>query len=542
MVSARRLCYVLLLTIVHLSVTQAFCPSMCQCNDRLLETSCVSSKLDTVPILLNPALRTLRLSHNRVSSLRQSFAFYTEMRWLDLSHNALHSLGSRHFESLQSLQHLNVSANLISSLESDAFTGLVSVTVLDLSGNRLTLLPPGLFSEMNQLQTLILTGNKIQTVSQQAFDSLRHLHTLRLDDNNIQHVPSAALAAASANLRSLHLSKNLIETLDDLAFDKLVKLRSLHLNDNAIRHMDPMALHGLASLDVLDLSFNRLDYAPLKALSSPSLGQVKHLDLSGNMWRELPAGLLHGLPSLVSLNVSYMEYLRHVDTDALSGNGNNNSTLLLTNLVMTNNALWNRLPAHLLDHLPHLQRLDLSGNAFETVDKPQRLEQWNLQYLSVAYNPLECNCSLTWLWQLLRHSNSSLVVVNVTCSRPDLLSGLQLSTLADQELMCPSSLPASIIALLVVGWLLLVVLLVCLLVYCRWKKRTLLKSSRGAGSYGHGTSPILTKNGSPNTSHHHHPTHNHPHHHYYSAAMVADADEYTYHCAGSIKRIPVTVV
>ena len=595
---------VLAVLAVHASVSRAFCPGQCQCNDRLLETSCTASKLDTVPILLNPALRTLHMSHNRVSSLRQSFAFYSELRWLDLSHNSLHSLGSRHLESLRSLETLNVSANLISSLESDAFTGLVSVSVLDLSANRLTALPASLFAEMTHLQTLIISGNKIQTISEQALDSLRHLHTIHLDDNNIQHVPSASLAAA-VNLRHLHLSKNLIVTLDDMAFAKLVKLRTLRLNDNALRHVEPMSFHGLTSLELLDLSFNRLDVVPFKALASPSLAHLLHLDLSGNMWRQLQSGLLHSLPRLQSLNISYMENLRRVDADALNaGYAAGNASLALRTLVMTNNALWNRFPPQLLDHLPELQRLDLSGNAFETVDKPHQLHQWNLHYLNVAYNPLECNCSLIWLWDLFRQSveaNSSLVVVNVTCSKPELLNGLQLSNVPDLESMCPPSMNASMISLLVAGWILVTGLVVGCLYYWFWRRRRLLKSTgshhHGSDAFsGHGTSPILTKNGSPNTSHHgphthlqnhhYHPSHQlqqqqhqqqqqlppqqqhhqyHQHHyqepvqprhqpshyqhhhlpnlhHYYAPNVVADADEYTYHSAGTIKRIPVTVV
>ena len=506
------LCAVVVLMMIPL--VSSFCPSMCSCDDGLLETSCQSSRLDSVPILLNPALRTLRLGHNRISSLRQSVSFYTELRWLDLSHNSLHSLGVMHFQPLQSLEWLNISSNLISTLETQSFGGLYNLAVLDLSGNRLTRLTSGLFSEMGSLTTLVLSGNKIQSIDADAFDMLRHLHTLRLDNNNIQYIPVASMAAIS-NLRNLHLAKNHIESIEDLAFESLPKLRLLHINDNSISRIEPLAFNNLVNLELLDLSFNQLDSEPIKALNA--LPVLHHLDLSGNIWRQLPASFLRGLHQLKTLNISYMEYLRRVDPDAFRMD-NSTEKVALTHLIMTNNALWSRLPVRLLDDLPHLQHIDLSANAFETLAKPQPFDQWSLKYLNVAYNPLECNCSLAWLWQLYHNESNDMVVVNVTCNTPQPSNGRQLSHLKENELHCTWS-TGTLVALLVTLWLVFTAATVALVLYCRNKK--LVVSS-------YGTSPILTKHGSPNLGGVY----------YY----LPGRDEYTYHCAGSIKRIPVTVV
>ena len=466
---------------------------MCQCDDSLLEASCSGSRLDSVPILLNPSLRTLHLAHNRIASLRQSVSFYGELRSLDLSHNVLHSLGLLHFQPLGQLEWLNVSNNLVSSLEMESFAGLSSLTVLDLSANRLTRLTDDLFAELPSLVTLILSGNKIQTVAAGAFDSLRKLHTLRLEDNNLGHVPSTALVPLAASLRSLYLSKNLIETLEDGSFRHLARLRFLGLNDNAIDRVDPLAFDTLVSLDALDLSFNRLD-GVIEAFTA-SISPMTHLDLSGNMWRQLPANFLSGLPRLQTLNISYMEYLRSVDPAVfhLSKPGGNGSVSLsatstsatssvvvvkvlpIANLVMTNNALWNHLPSGLFHGLDaHLVRLDLSGNAFETLDVGRRHStDWpHLNYLNVAYNPLQCNCSLLWLWNMLQQRNHSSaavnvgspVVVNVTCSGPPPYSGLPLSSLNQSDLFCSLALPVSIIVLLVISWLVLVAGLVVLVI------------------------------------------------------------------------------
>ncbi|KAK4022618.1 insulin-like growth factor-binding protein complex acid labile subunit [Daphnia magna] len=571
------------------TAVETFCPSMCQCDDSLLETSCSGSKLDSVPILLNPSLRSLHLAHNRIASLRQSVSFYGELRRLDLSHNVLHSLGLLHFQPLGQLEWLNVSNNLVSSLEMESFAGLASLTVLDLSANRLTRLTDDLFAELPSLVTLILSGNKIQTVASGAFESLRKLHTLRLEDNNLGNVPTAALVPLAAGLRSLHLGKNLIETLEDGAFRHLARLRLLALNDNAIDRVDPLAFDSLVSLDALDLSFNRLD-GPIEAFTTVS--PLTHLDLSGNMWRQLPANFLSGLPRLQTLNVSYMEYLRSVDpavfhmTRPAITNGSvvtistSPKVLPIVNLVMTNNALWNHLPTGLFHGLDaHLVRLDLSGNAFETLEMGGHHSDWpHLNYLNVAYNPLECNCSLLWLWNMFQQRNHSptIVVVNVTCSGPPPFSGLPLSSLEQSDLMCSLALPVSIIILLVMSWIVLTAGLIVLVIY--WRKRQnlrresrlmIIKSSHHhyhhrdhAFQHHNGTSPILggvggvkqqqygmDSNNSPALSGHHHvgatiPHYYHHNHHLHQQAQLAATtrDEYTYHCAGTIKRIPVTVV
>lgn len=473
-----RLLVVTVLTVLA-SPAAPFCPSMCLCDDGALDASCSGARLDSVPILLNPSLRSLHLAHNRIASLRQSVSFYGELRRLDLSHNALHSLGLYHFQPLVHLQHLNVSSNVISSLEPESFAGLGALTVLDLSANRLTRLTAGLFIELGHLTELVLSSNKIQSVAEGAFDGLPSLHTLRLEDNNLGHVPSGPLAALSASLLSLHLSKNLVEALEEGAFRSLGALQTLRLNDNAIGRVEPGAFRSLHSLHTLDLSFNRLDGAPESfAVPGSGLGSLVHLDLSGNMWRSLPAAFLSALTRLETLNVSYMEYLRHVDPDAFRGarsvddEADDVPALPLAQLVMTNNALLKHLPRRVLRGLEQrLVRLDVSGNALETLDLSGA--EWpSLRFLSAAYNPLECNCSLLWLWRKLNRqrddspspsalANESrapidahhrLSVMNVTCNGPPPLAGHSLGQLQVSQLDCALDVPVSLVVSLVVIW------------------------------------------------------------------------------------------
>ena len=530
---------------------------MCQCDDGLLEASCSSARLDSVPILLNPSLRSLNLAHNRIASLRQSVSFYAELRRLDLSHNSLHSLGLLHFQPLVQLDWLNVSNNIISSLEIESFSGLASLSVLDLSSNRLTRLSDGLFSELPNLVVLDLSRNKIQTIAIGAFDSLGRLATLHLEDNNLNHVPSPALAVLSRSLASLHLSRNLIDTLDGASFKGLTHLRFLGLNDNVLSRMHPAAFDDL---EVLDISFNRLD-GTLDGLP-PSL---RHLDLSGNVWRQLPSHFLPGLTHLETLNLSYGEYLRWVDPGAFHlsaghDNASSGGTLPpLRNLVMTNNALWNHFPVGLLRGLePSLIRLDLSGNAFETLavhHEPTESNHFSaLRYLNVAYNPLECNCSLLWLWKEFHHNHSEsstsglMTVVNVTCSGPPPFIGTTLASMSQAELHCSTALSTSLTALLVVTcWLALTAGVVAAVLYWRNRKRrkenSLMKSNHGHYHLAkqHHHQPLVGEMMMPASPA---PSIPHYYHHHQQHLTLGARDEYTYyqHSAGSMKRIPVTVV
>ncbi|EFX81907.1 hypothetical protein DAPPUDRAFT_27061, partial [Daphnia pulex] len=174
---------VLLVAMLGSSAVQAFCPSQCQCNDHALEADCAGSRLDVVPILLNPALRSLRLAHNRIATIRQSLDFYADLELLDLSHNALTGLGQRQLGSQKVLRALNLSHNAIGHLDSHGFQGLGQLQVLDLRHNELAALDDGSLADLQQLVELDLSENRIERLSDQCFASLGRLRSLNLRAN-----------------------------------------------------------------------------------------------------------------------------------------------------------------------------------------------------------------------------------------------------------------------------------------------------------------------------------------------------------------------
>ena len=49
---------VLLLAVIFLSLCDAFCPHLCECDDALMVVTCpAASQLDVIPITLNPMIR-----------------------------------------------------------------------------------------------------------------------------------------------------------------------------------------------------------------------------------------------------------------------------------------------------------------------------------------------------------------------------------------------------------------------------------------------------------------------------------------------------
>jgi len=171
-----------------MSPVVAFCPSQCQCNDHALETNCMSARLDVVPNFLNPALRSLKLAHNRISTIRESLDFYADLELLDLSHNNIDSLGKRHLESQNMLTSLNLSYNALHHLEEQAFSGLARLQVLDLRNNQLTRIDDYILGDLEELTDLDLSFNRIEYLSSECFSSLYQLRSLNLNSNRLQLV------------------------------------------------------------------------------------------------------------------------------------------------------------------------------------------------------------------------------------------------------------------------------------------------------------------------------------------------------------------
>ena len=79
----------LLLLASALPPATAFCPLACQCNELALSVSCAASRLEVLPITLNPGIRRLQLQRNNIRAVDAALGFYAQLQYVDLSNNQL---------------------------------------------------------------------------------------------------------------------------------------------------------------------------------------------------------------------------------------------------------------------------------------------------------------------------------------------------------------------------------------------------------------------------------------------------------------------
>ena len=123
-----------------------------------------------------PWIQHLNLSHNRLTSLPNSFLSLQNIRVLDLSHNNLSgTLIFIDLMRLETLEKLNLSDNQIRELPSNTLYPAL-LTYLDISRNKLTNLPACISDA--KLQCLICKGNSFSHLPSPLFQ----LHSLKILD------------------------------------------------------------------------------------------------------------------------------------------------------------------------------------------------------------------------------------------------------------------------------------------------------------------------------------------------------------------------
>ncbi|XP_023223476.1 insulin-like growth factor-binding protein complex acid labile subunit [Centruroides sculpturatus] len=385
--------------ILHISTlwrdVTALCPLRCKCDDDNLRVICDSSSLDVVPITLNPELRELHLSNNHIKGIMASFAVYRKLDYLDMSHNQLVTLGRNNFELQRHLKVLLLHRNMISSLQNETFRGLLSLEVLHLNENFLEEIPSGVFAPLSRLEKLDLSQNRISRITDHAFHGLKNLKTLLLRDNKLGVVPTQSFYKLESLLK-LDLGLNSFRTLPETSFISLNNLEELILDGCGIRALDKGALKWLNSLLVLRLHDNELSDIPTDCLSEAV--RLEELHFGQNPFKILKPFSFRGLRYLRKIEANGAQLFERIETQAFADNVN------LERAIFNHNKNLKIIDHGAFDGLPNLRHLSFRGNAFRTFDS--RLLAWDeLEYFDVRDNPLTCNCSLLWLWNLLHTKN-----------------------------------------------------------------------------------------------------------------------------------------
>ncbi|CAH1130157.1 unnamed protein product [Ceutorhynchus assimilis] len=404
------------------------CPTGCICNDETYIVQCEHSKLDVIPITLNPAIQRLVLRNNKIRTVDAAFQFYRDLQYVDLSSNHLINIPTKSFQHQDKLQELHLNKNNLSSVNNKTFQGLKALTVLNLRENLLLELSQGTFSILPKLEELNLGHNQISKIDSLAFHGLPNLRVLYLDDNQLTSVPTPAFPSIT-NLAELHVGLNGFQYLQDDSFKGLNRLSVLDLSSGGISNISEHGFRGLTTLRNLNLADNRLQQIPTSQLGY--LTRLEELTIGQNEYVNLPKGSFKGLTNLRKLDITGAKNLEHIEKGVFSDNMNLETIKLVSNRKLEN------LEEGALVGLPNLRHLVLRENAFKSL--PESVVSWNeLRALELTDNPIICDCQLLWLLNLANQKN----LTNVQCASPLHLRDRPLKSLTSDDLGCSFNDPS----------------------------------------------------------------------------------------------------
>ncbi|XP_056390968.1 vasorin isoform X2 [Hyla sarda] len=286
--------------------------------------------------------------------------------------------------------------NAISSIEENSFSGLWDLQLLDLSHNKLSNLPGGVFKRLTNLSNLDLSSNQITEISAETFQGLSRLERLYLSENNIRSIHPDAFRGLE-NLLELKLTKNQLVVAPAFSLPHLLLL---DLSYNAIPTIQSGVFHA-RNIETLRVAGLGLKEVPADLLNE--LKNLHELDLSDNHLTKVPPGLR----GLTKLNLAGNVAISQLQPDDFSG-------------------------------LSLLQDLDLSRMSLHILPKGLFQSTPRLRGVSLAQNPFNCVCSLSWLTEWLRVSGVALHRSEETrCHFPPKNAGKILRDLQNSDFGCP---------------------------------------------------------------------------------------------------------
>jgi len=148
------------------------------------------------------------------------------------------------------------------------------------------------------------------------------------------------------------------------AFNWRTKLTELKMWGNKISEILPGTFENMSSLEILDLSYNKIKHlnsAMFSALGAfNGLTKLTRLQMSSNQISEIFPGTFENMSSLENLYLSYNK-IKHLNSAMFSGLGAFNVLTKLTRLELFSNEINEIIPGT-FENMSSLEHLDLRYN------------------------------------------------------------------------------------------------------------------------------------------------------------------------------------
>lgn len=418
--------FVVILFCTNWAFGLTLCPAGCSCEDERLLVRCHDgNNLDILPITLNPSTERLIIKFNSIKIIDSSIQFYSELRLLDLSNNQIYLSEDKIFIYQNKLLQLHLNSNKISEINNSSFKGLTRLETLNLRGNFIMEIRNGVFSSIPNVEYLNLGQNRIVKIEPEAFSGLARLKSLYLDDNILTTIPNYAFKHVPY-LAELFIGLNSLNTLENDAFRNLINLAALDLHGSLLTNISSAAFYKLRNLKSLDLSDNPLAKVPTEALST--LQRLESLKIGQTDFETIEEGSFYGMSYLRKIDISGCKNLKHIQPGAFAN-------FNLETIIITSNKLITDINDGVFSDLPNIKNVDLRNNGLQTI-RESWLPWQSLTSFEVSENPLNCDCELKWLHQILKKFKKN--NYDIICTSPSQFYDRHLKEVNEELMGCSS--------------------------------------------------------------------------------------------------------
>ena len=179
-----------------------------QILEDVTETDAILNPHGTVfnPKYLFPEIRTVHISSTKLAFTNKALEPFRLTEELHLVYNSVEKLeGAQVFHAFTNLKVLNLSHNALTDLSNELFKHMKNLIVLDLSFNKLNNLPHDTFEVLEGLESLHINDNELEYIHPHSIGNLTSLHTLHIDSNALETFHESAFPKNMSSFTRLKL-------------------------------------------------------------------------------------------------------------------------------------------------------------------------------------------------------------------------------------------------------------------------------------------------------------------------------------------------